>query len=75
VAVLAGGRQAWTAAGHSLEASPDTPPDTACIDYLFFVHDRHQGNQQAMRDYLSWEEALPAQIAADGDAKFSVRAP
>jgi hypothetical protein len=28
-----------------------------------------------MRDYLSWEEALPAQIAADGDAKFSVRTP
>jgi rhodanese-related sulfurtransferase len=75
VSVLAGGREAWVAAGLPLEASPDTPPDAACIDFLFFVHDRHQGNQQAMRDYLSWEEALPAQIAADGDAKFSVRTP
>ena len=75
VAVLAGGREAWRAAGHPLEASPATPPDAACIDFLFFVHDRHQGNQQAMRDYLSWEEALPAQIEADGDASFSVRAP
>jgi hypothetical protein len=63
------------AAGLPLDASPGTPPDAACIDFLFFVHDRHLGNQQAMRDYLSWEEALPAQIAADGDAKFSVRTP
>ncbi|MGQ4808687.1 Thiosulfate sulfurtransferase GlpE [Candidatus Entotheonellaceae bacterium PAL068K] len=75
VAVLAGGREAWMAAGLPVESSPDTPPDAACIDYLFFVHDRHQGNQQAMRDYLSWEEALPAQIAADGDAPFTVRVP
>lgn len=75
VAVLAGGREAWTAAGLPLESSPDSPPDAACIDYLFFVHDRHQGNQQAMRDYLSWEEALPGQITADGDAIFSVRVP
>lgn len=75
VSVLAGGREAWVAEGLSLEASPGTPPDADCIDFLFFVHDRHQGNEQAMRDYLSWEEALPAQVAADGDAKFSVRTP
>jgi len=75
VSVLAGGREAWTAAGFTLESSPGTPPDSACIDYLFFVHDRHQGNQRAMRDYLRWEEALPAQIAADGDAHFRVRTP
>jgi hypothetical protein len=75
IAVLAGGREAWTAAGLALESSPETPPDGACIDFLFFVHDRHQGNQQAMRDYLSWEEALPAQIASDGDARFKVRTP
>lgn len=75
VAVLQGGREAWTAQGLPVEASPDTPPDAECIDYLFFVHDRHQGNQQAMREYLRWEEALPAQIAADGDARFQVRVP
>lgn len=73
VAVLAGGREAWRAAGLPLDASPNNPPDDACIDFLFFVHDRHQGNQEAMRGYLSWEEALPAQIAADGDAKFNTR--
>ncbi|MBM3225345.1 MAG: thiosulfate sulfurtransferase [Candidatus Tectomicrobia bacterium] len=75
VAVLAGGREAWVAQGLPVESSPSIPPDSACIDYLFFVHDRHQGNQQAMRDYLSWEEALPGQIAADGDATFNVRVP
>jgi rhodanese-related sulfurtransferase len=55
MAVLEGGRQAWRQAGLPLEASPQTPPDSDCIDFLFFVHDRHLGNQQAMRDYLSWE--------------------
>lgn len=75
VAVLAGGYEAWAAQGLPSEASPDTPPDAERIDYLYFVHDRHQGNEQAMRDYLSWEEALPAQIEADGDAKFTIIAP
>ena len=75
VAVLAGGREAWRAAGLPLEASPGNPPDHACIDFLYFVHDRHQGNEEAMRGYLSWEEALPAQIAADGDAQFNVGVP
>jgi hypothetical protein len=75
LAILAGGRAAWAAAGLPLEASPSTPPDVDCIDFLFFVHDRHQGNEQAMRGYLSWEEGLPAQLAADGDAHFQVHAP
>lgn len=75
VAVLAGGREAWRAAGLPLDASPGNPPDHACIDFLYFVHDRHQGNEEAMRGYLSWEEGLPAQIAADGDATYNVRVP
>jgi rhodanese-related sulfurtransferase len=72
VALLKGGREAWTRAGLPTESSPDTPPDAERIDYLFFVHDRHDGNETAMRDYLSWEEGLPAQIEADGDANFRV---
>jgi rhodanese-related sulfurtransferase len=72
VALLKGGREAWTKAGLPTEASPGAPPDSARIDYLFFVHDRHDGNETAMRDYLSWEEGLPAQIDADGDANFRV---
>nr|WP_198983087.1 rhodanese-like domain-containing protein [Herbaspirillum sp. ASV7] len=31
------------------------------IDYLFFVHDRHEGNAEAARQYLAWETALIAQ--------------
>ena len=46
--------------------------DAERIDYLFFVHDRHQGNEASMREYLSWEEQLPQQIEADGDAAFKV---
>lgn len=53
VSVLAGGREAWRAAGLPLELSPGHPPDSACIDFLFFVHDRHQGNEEAMRGYLT----------------------
>jgi 3-mercaptopyruvate sulfurtransferase SseA len=72
VAVLKGGREAWTKAGLPLEASPGVPPDSERIDFLFFVHDRHQGNETSMRAYLSWEEQLPAQVEADGDAAFRV---
>jgi rhodanese-related sulfurtransferase len=72
VAVLKGGREAWTKAGLPLEAAPGVPPDSERIDFLFFVHDRHQGNETSMRAYLSWEEQLPAQVEADGDAAFRI---
>ena len=72
VAVLQGGREAWKAAGLPLEASPDTPPDEDCIDYLFWVSRRHMGSDDAARAYLEWEENLPAQVVADGDARFTV---
>lgn len=72
VAVLQGGREAWKAAGLPFEASPDTPSDEDCIDYLFWVSRRHMGSDDAARAYLEWEENLPAQIVADGDARFTV---
>ncbi|MFX8848498.1 hypothetical protein ABTM68_19455, partial [Acinetobacter baumannii] len=37
------------------EATPDRPADEERIDYLFFVHDRHDGNAEAARRYLAWE--------------------
>ena len=75
VKLLAGGLRAWTAAGYALEASPATPPDAECVDYLFFVHDRHAGNREAMRQYLAWETGLMSQLDAEDRATFKVGAP
>jgi rhodanese-related sulfurtransferase len=72
--LLDGGFTAWTAAGYPTEASADVPPDRECIDYLFFVHDRHAGNREAMRQYLKWETGLIAQLEADDRKLFRVGA-
>jgi len=69
---LEGGRAAWTAAGFPTAASSDIPPDEQCIDYLFFVHDRHAGNKAAMRQYLAWETGLMAQLDDDDLSAFDV---
>jgi rhodanese-related sulfurtransferase len=52
----------WKDAKLSLASSPNTPTNEQCIDYLFFVHDRHDGNKAAARQYLAWEMNLLAQI-------------
>ena len=72
VAILQGGREAWIQAGLPIEASPDVPADRECIDYLFWVSSRHMGSNEAALAYLEWEENLPSQIEADGDARFNV---
>jgi rhodanese-related sulfurtransferase len=74
VRTLDGGLAAWTQAGYALEASPDQPADAECIDHLFFVHDRHAGNREAMRQYLAWETGLLAQLDAQELAEFHVGA-
>ncbi|HAT35231.1 MAG TPA: sulfurtransferase, partial [Rhodospirillaceae bacterium] len=75
IAILRGGRENWRAEGRALEGSPNVPADSEQLDFLFFVHDRHDGNEQAMRDYLEWEEGLPAQIEQDGDARYEIFMP
>ena len=75
VQVLAGGREAWCAGGGATEAAPGEPEDARRIDFLFWVHDRHQGNDQAARDYLSWEENLPWQLEQGGEPPFAIRRP
>src|SRR5271166_1436241 len=75
IALVRGGASAWASAGLPVAASPDQPPDEERIDYLFWNHDRHAGNQNAMRAYLQWERELPAQIAADGLSGFRLAAP
>jgi hypothetical protein len=42
--------------------------DADCIDYLIFVHDRHDGNRQAARRYLAWETQLVSQL---GESELS----
>jgi len=62
VAMVSGGPSEWRAAGLEVVTSPDSPGDGACIDYLFFTHDRHSGNLAAAQAYLDWETGLVAQL-------------
>jgi rhodanese-related sulfurtransferase len=75
VKMLDGGLAAWTRANFSTESSPSVPADADCIDYLFFVHDRHAGNREAMRQYLAWETGLIAQLDAQERAAFRIGSP
>jgi rhodanese-related sulfurtransferase len=74
LSVLEGGFEAWTRAGLPVEASPDTPADVDCIDYLFFVHDRHAGNRAAAQQYLDWETGLISQLDAQEKSVFRLGA-
>lgn len=66
---------ALQAAGWPQQATPDTPADAEAIDYLFFVHDRHDGNLDAARRYLQWETGLIAQCAPDELALYRLPRP
>jgi rhodanese-related sulfurtransferase len=70
-----GGVAAWRAAGLPVDATPQHPADDARIDYLFWAHDRHEGNVAAITKYLQWEEQLPAQIGDPARAGYRLRAP
>ena len=52
------------------QTTPTDPADAQAIDHLFFVHDRHQGNLEAARRYLAWEQGLIAQCSAQELATF-----
>ena len=67
---LDGGYRRWVAEGRPTEASPDVPTDRDAIDYLFFVHDRHEGNLEAARQYLAWEQGLVALLEPEERARF-----
>lgn len=60
--LLRGGLRGWEECGYECASTPELPPDTSRIDYLFFTHDRHDGNKEAARQYLAWELGLLAQI-------------
>ncbi len=69
VQVLAGGTDAWRAAGQPLAAGEEHMAD-APIDAWYRPYDRKTGAEAAMNAYLRWEIGLVAQIARDGDARF-----
>jgi hypothetical protein len=73
VRMIAGGYQAWCDAGLPIEASPDRPADSDCIDFLFFTHGRHDGNAEAARQYLAWETGLLGQLDAQERGVFRFR--
>ncbi len=75
VVEVAGGLEAWAGAGLPVEATPDLPAEAQCIDYLWFVHDRHDGNLESSRRYLAWEQGLIAQLDSDERAEFRAENP
>ncbi len=54
-------------------SSKSIPPDSDCIDFLFFVHDRHDGNKDAARRYLEWETGLIAHLDQDEMNLYSIQ--
>lgn len=71
--VFAGSLHALREQGLAISASPEMPIDAECIDFLFFVHDRHDGNLESARRYLEWEMGLIAQLDIDEHASFRLK--
>ena len=72
VRILAGGQAAWLAAGHAEVATPNDPPDTERIDFLFFTAKRHDGDREAAQQYLAWEQSLIGQLDAQERGVFRI---
>jgi rhodanese-related sulfurtransferase len=72
IRLATGGLAEWRATGLAIMATPDDPPGADCIDFLFFLHSRHDGDAEAARQYLAWETGLPAQLDAQERGTFRV---
>jgi rhodanese-related sulfurtransferase len=71
IRLLAGDLAQWRDAGLPIRATPDQPADADCIDFLFFVHSRHEGDAEAAQQYLAWETGLssmPRSAARSGSS-------
>jgi|TARA_B110000240_G_scaffold181794_1_gene214011 rhodanese-related sulfurtransferase len=60
--IVVGTPEIWRSVGLAVVETPNEPTTQECIDYLFFVHDRHDGNLNAARRYLEWELGLLEQL-------------
>ncbi|KQT61873.1 MULTISPECIES: rhodanese-like domain-containing protein [unclassified Aureimonas] len=72
IRLVGGTAEAWRAAGLRLASTPDDPPDATAIDHLFFFHDRHDGNLDAARRYLAWEQGLTRQLDRAERAEYRI---
>jgi rhodanese-related sulfurtransferase len=70
IRLLAGGLADWRNGGLPIVATPGHPADADCIDFLFFVHSRHEGDAEAARQYLAWETGLLDQLDAQERGTF-----
>lgn len=61
---------ACAAAGWPVETTRLTLDRQLARDRVWFVHDRHDGNAEASRRYLSWEMGLIAQLDAEERSAF-----
>ncbi len=75
VFVVEGGQEALISCGAEIEASPETPSREDAIDFLHFVHDRHDGNLESSRRYLAWEQGLISQLDPAERAEFHLARP
>jgi rhodanese-related sulfurtransferase len=71
ISFLLADEAAWKDTGLTLETG-DGPAESEAIDFLDFVHDRHTGNKESMRGYLTWELGLIAQLDAQERAVFDL---
>ena len=69
VMVLEGGTQAWKAAGLPLKEGFDGNLDPS-VDVWYRPYDMDDAQEGAMKQYLSWEVNLVAQIERDGTTNF-----
>ncbi len=75
ISVVEGGQAALRSEGAAIEASPSDPSDKDAIDFLFFVHDRHDGNLESSRRYLAWETGLVKQLDAAERGEYQLIGP
>jgi rhodanese-related sulfurtransferase len=71
VTALAGGTEAWVAAGLPIETGR-THMASEPVDVVLSARERGQGREEAMRKYLAWEIDLVNQMATDDDQRFRV---
>jgi rhodanese-related sulfurtransferase len=71
IMVLKGGTAAWKAAGLPMKGGFDNALDNS-VDVWYRPYDMDDAQEGAMKQYLSWEVNLVAQIERDGTTDFKV---